>query len=337
MNKQKVSVIVLNWNGKRFLYDCLNSLLNQDYSDFEVVLVDNGSTDDSLGYVKKTFGHDSRLRILALEKNYGFAKGNNMGVKFASGSYVIILNNDTIVDQKFISSLTIAAESNTAVGSVGCKIVMMNGATWLSQKFTNRGFVVPFFLQNLVKEKVDYVSTSRIVNLANSGCACLFTKKVFDELGGYDEDFVTDWEDWDLGYRINLAGYNCIHLPIELVLHYGGGSAGYPPERYTRIYRNMLFSLFKNYELTNLITRFSFTAFFFLPLFHVGLIVRQLANKGTKFQSSRMLDYFLSFFRAYYKFLLDLTIICQKRYKTQKLRRATDKLIFRKTFIRFFL
>ena len=148
MNEPMVSVIVLNWNGKRFLDKCLSSLLNQDYSNFEVLLVDNGSSDDSVEFVRTVFGKDDKLRIVALRENYGFSKGNKIGIQHARGDYVIILNNDTEVKKNFVKELTKTAESEDQIGSVGCKIVTKNDRLWFSQKFTNGGFVVPFFFKH---------------------------------------------------------------------------------------------------------------------------------------------------------------------------------------------
>jgi len=330
------SVVVLNWNGKPFLENCLGSLLDQDYSSYEVLLVDNGSTDGSLEMVREKFGGDSRIRIVELNKNYGFSKGNNIGVAHAQGNYVIILNNDTKVRETFVRELVTIAESDPEIASVGCKILSMDGSTWFSQKFTNGGFIVPLFLQNLVSKRVEEISERYCQNLANSGCVCLLRKKVLYEIGGYDEDFLADFEDWDLGYRINLAGYKSVHLPVPLVFHIGGGSAGYRPERYERIYRNMLLSHFKNYSSFNLLTRFSFLIFVMLPLSHVGFVVRQLVV-SRKFRRSDILGYFLSLAKGYIMFLSKLRYFSSKRYAVQKLRKISDKEIFRMTLARYFL
>lgn len=337
MDKPKVSVIVLNWNGKRFLRDCIGSLLNQDYSNYEVLFVDNASNDGSVEFVRKKFGNNVNLRIVVLPENYGFSKGNNLGISHAQGDYVIILNNDTTVRENFVKELVAVAENNPQIASVGCKILSMNGRTWFSQKFTNGGLIVPIFLQSLVSARVDDVSGRYCVNLANSGCACLFRKQVLLEIGGYDEDFLADSEDWDLGYRINLAGYKSVHTPVPLVSHFGGGSAGYRPERYARIYRNSLFTHFKNYSSSNLVTRFAVFTFVLLPLSHLGFVVRQLVVGGRQFRRNDSLGYFLSLVRAYAMFLSKLRVFAGKRYAVQKLRRTSDKEIFKNTLSRFFL
>jgi GT2 family glycosyltransferase len=331
MDKPRVSVIVLNWNGKRFLEKCLGSLLNQDYSDYEVLLVDNGSTDGSVEFVKEKFGKNTNLKVIALKKNYGFSKGNNIGIKYAQGDYVIILNNDTKVKENFITEFVKTAESDYQIGSVGCKILFKKGNVWFSQKFMNVGFIVPFFLQTLVEERIETISKSFAINLSNSGCAVLYRKSVLDEVGLFDEDFWSNWEDWDLGYRINLAGYKSVYIPMPLVYHVGGGSEGFSPERYVRIYRNTLFMYFKNYEMRNLLTRFPLFLFIMLPLYHIGWFLHRLITHPSEFYREQGLQYFFSIGKAVFEFLLKLRPFMEKRYFIQQLRKVSDREIFSST------
>ena len=335
MDKPRVSVIVLNWNGKHFLDKCLGSLLNQDFSDFEVLLVDNGSTDSSVEFVRNTFGEDSRLRIVALNKNYGFSKGNNIGIKNSMSDYVIILNNDTEVRKNFITELVEIAESDYQIGSVGCKILFQKGNVWFSQKFMNEGFIVPFFLQTLVEDRIENISNNFAINLANSGCAVLYRKIVLDAVGAFDEDFRSNWEDWDLGYRINLAGFKSVCIPMPLVFHVGGGSEGFLPARYVRIYRNMLFTYFKNYETRNLFIRFPIFLFILLPLNHFGWIFHRLITGRTRdFCREQALQYSFSIIVGLLGFLIHLKIFSKKRTLIQRLRKVADREIFLKTHLK---
>jgi len=329
--KPLVSVIVLNWNGKHFLSKCLSSLLDQNYSTYEVLLVDNGSTDGSVEFVKNKFGENIALRIIALKENYGFSKGNNLGIKYAQGDYVIILNNDTEVRKNFITELVNIVEGDDRVGSVGCKILTQKGKTWFSQKFTNEGFIVPFFLQTLVDRRIEMISNCFCINLANSGCAVLYRRNVLDEVGFYDEDFWSNWEDWDLGYRINLAGFKSMYVPEPLVYHVGGGSERFPPERYARIYRNMLFTYFKNYETRNLFIRFPILLFILIPLQHIGWILHRLLTHPSEFNREQELQYFFSIEKAVFEFLLKLRPFIKKRYFIQQLRKVSDREVFSST------
>jgi GT2 family glycosyltransferase len=335
MDKPTVSVIVLNWNGKRFLERCLDSLLNQDYPNFEVLLVDNGSTDNSLEFVRGKFGKNGKLRVVALRKNYGFSRGNNIGIKYVRGDYIIVLNNDTEVKKNLITKLVETAETSERIGSVGCKIVTDKGKTWFSQKFTNGGFIVPFFLQTLAKERIEAVSNDFYTNLANSGCAVLYRKSVLDEVGLFDEDFGSNSEDWDLGYRINMAGFKSVYIPAPLVFHVGAGSEGYTPERKVKIYRNTLFTYFKNYEMKNLLTRFPVLMFVLLPMWHLAWLFHRLPLHLPDFNARESIDYFLSIMKAYVQFLLKLKTFVVKRHKVQRLRKVSDKQIFTNTRLKF--
>jgi len=333
-----VTVLVLNWNGKRFLQKCIGSLLNQDYLMYEVLLIDNASTDGSVEYVRNLFGVQNKLRILSLNKNYGFSKGNNIGLQSCSKSaYVVILNNDTEVKENFISELVNVADSDEQVGSVGCKILSPDQTVWFSQKFTNGGFIVPFLLQTLVGKRIDEISNKFTVNLSNSGCAVLLRKSVIDKIGCYDEDFRSNWEDWDLGYRINLAGFKSVQIPKQLVFHVGGGSEGFSPERCVKIYRNMLFTYFKNYDDFNLIVRFPFLLFILLPTFHFGWFIHRLLWNQPDFYKGKELHYFVSMEKAVYEFLVMLKIFVIKRRFLKGLRKTSDKTIFSNTSMKSLL
>jgi GT2 family glycosyltransferase len=336
MNNKKIiaSVIVLNWNGKRFLSKCIASLLEQNFAEYEVLLIDNGSVDNSVEMVHRDFGDNPRLRIVKLGCNYGFSKGNNIGIKHANGKYVIVLNNDTEVKPNFVSELVRVAESENNSASVSCKIMHYDGTVWFGQYFTNGGFIVPFFTQAFSTQYLNRIYNQSSQNLANSGCAVLYKKSVIEKIEGFDEDFWTDWEDYDLGFRTNLAGFKSVYTPEFLVVHLGGGSAGSSPERYVRIYRNMLFTYFKNYDTKNLMTRFPLFLFALLPLFHVGWILHRLITRPPDFHRNQSLQYLLSLDKGIISFLFNLKVFTRKRYFTQRLRKVSDSAIFSNTHLK---
>jgi GT2 family glycosyltransferase len=328
------SVIVLNWNGKRFLSKCIASLLEQDCTDYEILLVDNGSVDNSVELVLKEFGKNPRLRIIELGYNYGFSKGNNLGIKCANGKYVIVLNNDTEVKPNFVSKLVAVADSGINIASVSCKIMHYDGTVWFGQYFTNGGFIVPFFTQSFSTQYLNRIYNKSSQNLANSGCAVLYKKDVLDKIEGFDEEFWTDWEDYDLGFRTNLAGFKSVYTPEFLVVHLGGGSAGSSPERYVRIYRNMLFTYFKNYDTKDLLTRFPLFLFALLPALHYGWILHRLITRPSDFHRNQSLQYLLSLEKSIIRFLLNLKIFVRKRYYIQRLRKVSDSTIFSNTHLK---
>jgi GT2 family glycosyltransferase len=154
---------------------------------------------------------------------------------------------------------------------------------------------------------------------------------VLERIGGYDEDFRSNWEDWDLGYRLNLAGFRSLYIPKPLVVHVGGGSEGFSPERCVRIYRNMLFTYFKNYQTVNLLARFPILLFVLLPAFHFGWFIHRLIQAQPDFYRGKELHYFLSMEKAIYEFLVRLKVFAQKRYVMKALRKTSDSSIFSNT------
>ncbi len=304
----KVSVVVLNYNGAKYVKRCLESLFKNDYNNFEVIFVDNNSPDKSAEIAKQLFQNEPRLKIIENKENYGFSIGNNIGFKASNAKYVIALNNDTEVQSNFIKTMASIAESDQKIGSVGCKIVQLDGVISYGPKYMNYGFIT-----HSLNIKT-YEKTTR--NLANCGCATLFRKTLLDKIGGFDPYLWTDWEDHDLGYRINIAGYKCIYTPKTTVLHLGGGNyLGMSQERRTRIIRNKLLGHYKNYETKNLITRFPLVTIKTLTYDSVPLL------KAGKVSA---------IIKAVAGFFALLEPVSKERALVQKQRTVSDKEIFEK-------
>jgi GT2 family glycosyltransferase len=121
-----VSIILVNYNGKHYLGDCLRSLLSVDYREFELVFVDNASTDGSVDFVKSFFPH-SNVKVVVADRNYGFAGGNNIGVRYVdpSAKYVVFLNNDTVVDKGWLRALVDVMEKDPLVGAAQSKVMLL--------------------------------------------------------------------------------------------------------------------------------------------------------------------------------------------------------------------
>jgi len=137
-----VVVIILNYNGAPFVEKCLGSILRNSYPNFDVLFIDNNSKDGSADLAEKLFGSDQRLTIIRNRENFGFSVGNNIGFKKAKGKYVIVLNNDTEVQENFIETLVRVAESDDTIASVGCKIVQADGSIRYGPKYMAYGFIV---------------------------------------------------------------------------------------------------------------------------------------------------------------------------------------------------
>lgn len=235
--KPLISVVIVNWNGMAFLHDCLNSLFPQSYPNYEVILVDNASTDGSADYVRKTF---PQVRVFALEENLEFAGGNNYGFKMSKGEFIIALNADTKVPFNFIEEMVKPALLDERVGSVSCNIDTQGSFTrYCSVRFNN----------NKIVGMDEKMLAHNVFVLAACGAAALYRKSIIDEFWGYDEEFVTNWEDHSIGYRMWVLGYYCVHNPAISIYHIGGGSYGkFNAKREKKVIENKLATYYLNKE-----------------------------------------------------------------------------------------
>jgi GT2 family glycosyltransferase len=248
------------------------------------------------------FHSEPRFTLIRNSENFGFSVGNNIGFKRANAKYVIVLNNDTEVEENFIETLVRIAESDERIGSVGCRIMQLDGRILYGPIYMNYGFIVH------ARNKQTYDKFT--VNLANCGCAALYRKSIIDRIGGFDPYLWTDWEDHDLGYRLNIAGFKCVYTPETTILHLGGGNfLGMSEEREIRIFRNKLFTYVKNYQAKNLFTRF--------------LLVVMIEFLKKKLKSGKKLQ----FLRGIAQFFKLLKPIISERKQIQKVRIIPDDQI----------
>jgi GT2 family glycosyltransferase len=245
------SVIVPNWNGKEFIVPCLDSLLRSDFNHFEIIVVDNGSTDGSQALLREKYPH---VRLIALDRNYGFARACNEGIRAATAEIVCLLNNDIEVDQHWLSEIKAAMDRHPECGMGTSKMffhdkrdVLYNtGDTFsITCKGGGRGLGEK---DNSQYEKEEYVFGA----CAGAG---IYRKKIFGDIGLFDEDFFIFSEDVDLNLRANYFGYKCIYIPTAKVYHRGTATVGFHSDRHVFLFtRNDLYVLLKNYGLRDFVT-----------------------------------------------------------------------------------
>ena len=255
------SVIVLNLNGKKFLEICLESLERQTYKNFEVILVDNGSSDDSVDFVKKKYPD---VKIIKNKKNLGFAEANNQGFEISKGEYIVVLNNDTRVEKYWLENLVKGAEKDEKIGMVASKILLMNSQKEIDSVGVN------LCLDGMSRQrgrcevdKGQYNKSEEV--LFPSACAALYKRKMIEEVGFFDEDFFAYCEDSDLGLRGRLAGWKAVLAPGAVVHHHYSGTAGkYSSFKVYLVERNHTWFCMKNFpaELLLLFPFFTFYRFF---------------------------------------------------------------------------
>ena len=218
----RVTVVIPNWNGERFLDLCLTSLRKQSFKDFETVLVDNGSADDSVTLVGRNF---PEVRVLPLGENKGFSAAVNAGIRVSEAEYVALLNNDTEVDPGWLEALVRAAESQPEAGLFASKLVnfydrrLLDGA---GDALRRSG--LPYRLGHKELDRGQFDKPAFVFGAC--AAAALYRRALFEEIGLFDEDFFSNCEDADLSFRAQLFGYRCRYVPGSVVYHMVSASTG---------------------------------------------------------------------------------------------------------------
>ncbi len=220
-----VTVIVLNWNGKDLLKDCLESLEKVEYPNYNILVVDNGSSDESVSYVQTEFPH---VDLLILDQNYGYAKGNNRGFEYAKkkgAEYVIFLNNDTIVEPNFIKPL-LEPFKDKSVGQTAPKIYYADNR----EKIWYAGGKINFWSGNVFHEGIrDFDSEKYRKNKETdyaTGCCFCIRSEDYSRMNGFDETFSMYGEDVDLSLRINKQSQFIYFIPESKIYHKVSASVG---------------------------------------------------------------------------------------------------------------
>ena len=210
MSSPKISVIIVNYNGKKLLEKCLESLFKIDYNNFEVILVDNNSTDGSMEFVTKNY---PKIIVIKLDSNKGFAEPNNIGTKIAKGEYILFLNNDTVTTTNFISEMVNVLEKDEKIAICQSLLLKPDGNIDSSGDFIDKMGIV--YNSKTKTDEIKEISSAR-------GACMLIRKKIFDKLGGFDEKFFFSFEDVDLGWRSWILGYKVVIVPNSIVYHDAG-------------------------------------------------------------------------------------------------------------------
>jgi GT2 family glycosyltransferase len=211
--EKKVSIIVVNWNGQRFLSGCLGSLSRQTYANREIILVDNGSADSSVRYVKEKF---PAVKIIELGENTGFTGGNAQGLKAADGEFVALVNNDTRAHDRWLENLLRPMLEDSSVGLCASKLLFENGRTINS---AGDGLTTAAVGLNRGLGKDGALFSNPELVFGACGAAVLYRCRMLDEIGFFDDDFFLYDEDTDLNFRAQLAGWKCTYVPTATVYH----------------------------------------------------------------------------------------------------------------------
>lgn len=297
------SVIIVNWNGSEVLRNCLKSLKNQTFKKFEVIIIDNGSEDDSLNSAKEIY---PTAQLIPLSNNYGFAAGNNFGLKIVDTPYTALLNNDTVVDKNWLRTLLFALENSPRAGFAASRMLFYEQPCTIDRAGDSYCRSGTAFLRGR-GFPADAYNKREWVFGACAGAA-LYRTSMLEEIGFFDEDFFLLYEDVDLSFRAQLRGYKCLYVPEAIVYHHGSKSIGFDTD--TSIYyshRNLEWVYFQNMptklllrSLVNHLIYNLFAILFFASKGHFTTIfkakidafrgIKKSLKKRKTIQSSKIVD-----------------------------------------------
>jgi GT2 family glycosyltransferase len=214
-----VSIIIVNWNGRELLQECLESLRRQAYRAFSVILVDNGSHDGSRAFVSE---HYPEVSIVALPDNRGFAAANNVALNMVETEFVALLNNDAVPDPLWLKSLVEALEENPQAGLAASKMLLYDRRGNIDRAgdgYTKTGAA-------LLRGRGLSADCHGVREWVFGACAAaaLYRMAMLHDIGFFDEDFFLLYEDVDLSFRAQLKGYQCLYVPEALVYHRSSSS-----------------------------------------------------------------------------------------------------------------
>jgi GT2 family glycosyltransferase len=222
-----VSIIILNFNGKRFLNNCLSSVFKSKYERFEVILVDNGSTDGSLDALSGDVLEDDRLKILRNPLNMGYGPANNIGYENAVGDYIAFLNNDTVVDPGWLKSLVNVLENDSSIGLAQSLILDAN-----THSVQTAGWIVSDFFVGLYSIPLGYTTSidafPSVFEISYaSGAAMIIKRNLIEKIGLFDPKYFWFYDDNFLSFKAWSVGKRVVTVANSRVYHAGGGTAGF--------------------------------------------------------------------------------------------------------------
>lgn len=316
------AVIIVNWNGKKHLGECLASLRNQNYGNFKIILVDNGSEDGSVSWVEENF---PEIEIIQLNKNMGFAYPNNLGINKAiedkNVKYAITLNNDTRVDERYVEELVECAKKHPEAGSIQPKVInffnkniidSVGVLIYLDASAINRG--------QKERDGGQYEKAEEIFGASAS--AALYVREALEKVklpedNYFDADYFAYYEDVDLAWRLRLAGYKSFYAPQAKVYHvHSATGKSYSSFKSFHIHRNHYYNIIKNLPLG-----FMLKALAFMPIRYILLISSILRKKGPSAklsENAKKKGIAKIVFRSWRQIVSNMPILIKKRKFIQK-------------------
>lgn len=304
----RVSVIVVCTNELYHIRRCLPALLAQVYPSYEVIIVDNVSTDGSRDYVKALCAQDARLRLIENDANLGYVGANNVGFAHAQSDILVIVNPDTEPDQHWLTEL-VRPLAEPEVGLTTSKIVMMHDRGVINTCGNEMNITSLVVCRGLGRPATEYTEQADV--MAVSGAAFAIRRDVLEQIGGFDPSFFIYYEDTDLSLRARLAGYRCVYVPTSIIAH--DYVFKFSPKKAFWQERNRLYTLFKLFRWSTLIV--------LAPWLVLGELIAltYCAMQGPAHLQGKL--------KSYLWVLRNWSLITASRRRTQALRRVSDAAI----------
>ncbi len=240
-----LSVVLVTWNSAAHLPYCLSALSTQTLQDFEVIIMDNKSVDDSMSQVKKGWT-ELNLTMQRLNTNLGFAVANNIGARLARGKWIALLNADAFPEPDWLEKLLKAAEQNPQYTAFSSRQIQYN-APHLLDGAGDAYHISGLAWRNSYNLRAESHGLEQKEIFSPCAAAALYSRKEFLKVGGFDEDYFSYFEDVDLGFRLRLNGAKCLYVPEAVVHHVGSASTGKRSDFSVYYgYRNMIWTFVKN-------------------------------------------------------------------------------------------
>ena len=224
----EITVVIPNYNGMKYLPECMTSLCErqEDAPEYEVLIIDNASADESVEYLEKEWCRKSGVRVslIPMSENTGFCHAVNLGIRKAQSPYVILLNNDTKVEQGFLRGLYDAIREDERIFSVSAKMLMWDKPELIDDAGDRYCALGWAYSRGKGRPADKYEKNVSVFSAC--GGAAIYRRSIFEEIGYFDENHFAYLEDLDIGYRARIYGYENRYEPAAAVLHYGNASTG---------------------------------------------------------------------------------------------------------------
>lgn len=304
----EVSIIILTWNQANYTVPCVESVLKQK-GDFEIIILDNGSEDDSVRIFKKEFGTNKKIKIVVAPENLGYAGGNNLGVKHAKGEFIVILNNDTEVEKDWLKELVKGIKSDKSIGAVNSfeirngKIPPLNYNKYYDMRLNVLTYSVRVKRKNSLKN-IELIDSASI-----NGCSFIYRKNILDK--PFDEDYFAYAEDTKAAWILKCKGYKIKLATKSVVNHYHNAT-----RKSNKKFNFEAVFLNERNRLMNVLTFYgAWTTLKLQPVLLFNIVAVNIIQP----------KYIFMRLKAYFWLLLHIDMILRKREEIKNIKVISDK------------